>query len=149
MRQATLWRRGTFLAMSQVNIDLVHAVFDAYKRGDEPGMLALVAPDVVVTQFPDQLDLRDYHGHEGLKDVMASWIGTWEDWSIEPLRMWDSGDFVFVTALQRGRGRGSGVPMEAEVTFVFTIQGGAIVRWQMFQSEREAHEAAGVGEEDG
>jgi hypothetical protein len=39
-------------------------------------MLEQAAPDIVVTQFPDQLDVRDYHGREGLAEVMTDWIGT-------------------------------------------------------------------------
>ena len=71
--------------MPSDNVDLVQAGFDAYLRGDEPAMLELAAPDIIVTQFPDQLDVRDYHGHEGLVQVMTEWIGTWDDWSIEVL----------------------------------------------------------------
>jgi ketosteroid isomerase-like protein len=108
-------------------------------------MLALIAPDVVVTQFPDQLDVRDYHGHEGVRQVMRDWIGTWDDWSIELLRAGEADGLVFVSALQRGRGRASGAPMVSEVTFVFTVRQGAIARWQMFRSEREAREALGRG----
>src|SRR5437588_2409477 len=105
--------------MSQQNVGIVRAAFDAYLRGDEPRMLELTAPDVIITQFPDQLDVRDYHGHAGLREVMAAWIGTWDDWSIELLGARDVGGLVFVTAFQRGRGRASGFPIEGEVTFVF------------------------------
>ena len=62
--------------MSQENVELVRAAFDAFLRGDEPAMLEQAAPDIVVTQFPDQLDVRDYHGREGLAEVMTDWIGT-------------------------------------------------------------------------
>jgi ketosteroid isomerase-like protein len=129
--------------MSQENVELVQAAFDAYFRGDEPGLLELVAADVVVTQFPEQVDVRDYHGHEGLRQVMAEWIGSWDDWSIQILGVRALGDLVLATARQRGRGRGSGAPMEAEATFVFTVRGGLIERWQMFSSEAQALEAQG------
>jgi ketosteroid isomerase-like protein len=127
--------------MSRDNVALVQAAFDAYLRGDEPAMLELVAADVVVTQFPDQADVRDYRGHEGLRQVMAEWIGTWDDWSIEMLGARELGDLVLVSARQRGRGKGSGAPIEAEVTFVFTVREGRIARWKMFQSEQQALEA--------
>jgi ketosteroid isomerase-like protein len=87
--------------------------------------------------------VRDYHGRDGVQQVMREWIGTWEGWSIEILRMDEAGDLVFVGALQRGRGRTSGVPMESEVVLVFTIREGAIARWQMFRSEQQAREALG------
>ena len=129
--------------MSQADVGVVRAAFDAYLRGDEPAMLELVAPDVVVTQFPDQIDVRDYHGHEGLRQVMADWIGTWADWSIELLDAREADGLVLATAFQRGRGKGSGAPMQSEVAFLFTLRAGTIARWQMFRSEREALKAVG------
>jgi ketosteroid isomerase-like protein len=127
-------------------VDIVQAAIDAYLRGDESAMLEMAAPDIVVTQFPDQPDLRDYHGHDGLMQVMTQWIATWDDWSIEISRIRDVGDLVVVSGRQRGRGKGSGVPVEGDVTLVFTVRQGKIVRWQMFSSERQALEAVGLRE---
>ena len=132
--------------MSQADVEVVRAAFDAYLRGDEPAMLELVAPDVVVTQFPEQIDVRDYHGHEGLRQVMADWIGTWADWSIELLDAREADGLVLASAAQRGRGKGSGAPMQNEVAFLFTLRAGTITRWQMFHSEREALKAVGLEE---
>ena len=72
---------------------------------------------------------------------MAEWIGSWEDWTIELLAAREVGDFVIATARQQGRGKGSGAPMQSEVTFIFTIRDSAIERWQMFHTEQEALEA--------
>ena len=109
-------------------------------------MLELAAPDIIVTQFPDQPDVHDYQGREGLARVMTDRIGTWDDYSIEIVRAREVGGLVFVTARQRGRGKGSGVPFESEVTFVFTVRQGAIARWQMFRSEQEAFDVVKVNE---
>jgi ketosteroid isomerase-like protein len=125
------------------NLELVQAVFDAYFRGDEPALFALVAEDAVTTQFPEQIDVRDYHGHEGLRQVMAEWVGSWDDWSIEILDAREVGEVVLATARQRGRGKGSGAPMDAEVIFAFTVRDGLIARWQMFSSEEQALSAIG------
>lgn len=132
--------------MPQENVELVRATFDAYFRGDAAAMFDRVAPDIVVTQFPDQPDVQDYRGHEGLMRVMSEWIGTWDDWSIEILRAREIGGLglVLVAARQQGRGKGSGVPIEGEVSFLFTVRAGRIARWQMFHSEQQALEAAGV-----
>ena len=78
---------------------------------------------------------------------MTEWIGSWDDWSIEILGARELGDLVMATARQRGRGIGSGAPMDAEATFVFTVRGGLIARWQMFSSEAQALEAIGTAEE--
>jgi hypothetical protein len=52
---------------------------------------------------------------------------------------------VFVTALQRGRGKASGVPIQSEVTLVFTVRQGVIHRRQMFRSDPEALDAVTSG----
>jgi ketosteroid isomerase-like protein len=132
--------------MSDENVERVQAAIDAYLRGDEATMLGLIAPDVVVTQFPDQLDVRDYHGHDGVAQVMSDWLSAWDGWRIEILTAREVGGLVFVTARQSGRGRGSGAPMDAEVVFVFTLREAKIVRWQMFRSEQEAFAAMGVAD---
>jgi ketosteroid isomerase-like protein len=126
------------------NLQLLQAVFDAYFRGDEPALLALAAPNIVITQLPDQIDAGEYHGHEGFRQVMADWIGSWEDWSVEILGVREVGDLVLATALQRGRGKGSGALVESEATFVFTVRDGLIARWQMFSSEEQALAALGL-----
>jgi ketosteroid isomerase-like protein len=132
--------------MPAKNLETVGAAFDAYFRGDMQAMLELVAEDVVVTQFPEQADVHDFHGHDGLQQVMAEWIDTWDDWSIEILDAREHGDLVLAGARQQGRGKASGAPIEAEVTFVFTVREGKIARWQMFRSEEQALRTFGLAE---
>jgi ketosteroid isomerase-like protein len=123
-------------------IDVVRAAFQAYLRGDQPAMMALIDPEIVVTQFPEQVDTRPYHGHDGVREVMADWVGTWDDWSIELLDLRKVGESVVTAVHQRGRGSGSGAAMEADTWFVWRVRAGKIVRWQMFSSEREALDTA-------
>jgi ketosteroid isomerase-like protein len=132
--------------VSRENVEIVKRGIDAYFRGDESAMLDHAAPDIIVTQFPDQLDVRDYRGHEGLLRVMAEWIDIWDDWSVEILRIREIEDRVLVGARQRGRGKGSGAPFEVEVVFVFTVRDDKIARWQMFHSEQQALRAVGLEE---
>ena len=113
-------------------------IWDAWLRGDVDGMFELIDPDIVATQFPEQVDVSDYHGHEGVREVMADWIGTWDDYEIELLEMREFGDTVVAKLHQRGRGKSSGVAMEGDVWFVWRVRDGKMVRWQMFSSEAEA-----------
>jgi ketosteroid isomerase-like protein len=128
--------------MSEENLKIVQVLGDAYFRGDQQAMLELVDPDVVVTQFPDQPDARPYHGHDGMLKAMAEWVDTWDDYAIEAHDAKVVGDCVVASLHQRGRGKASGVEMEGDVWFVYTVRRGKVARWQMFPSEREALEAA-------
>jgi ketosteroid isomerase-like protein len=132
--------------MSQQNVQVVRSVIDAYFRGDQPAMLELAEPDIVVTQLPDQPDVRDYRGHAGLLQAMSDWVEAWDDWSIEVLSVKDIGEHVLVAAHQRGSGRGSGAPIAADVSFVFTVGAGKIARWQIFRTEAQALAAIGDSE---
>jgi ketosteroid isomerase-like protein len=127
--------------MADEKLKVVQAAFDAYFRGDEPALLEVADPDIAVTQLPDQPDIQTYQGHDGLLRAMREWTGTWDDYSIEVLGMREVGDSVLVSLRQRGRGKGSGIAMDAEVHFVFTVRGDKLTRWRMFPSEREALDA--------
>ena len=131
--------------MAQQNLQIVLDAFAAYMAGDEAVMFGVASPEIVVTQFPDQLDVRDFRGHDGLRQAMEEWVGTWDDWTIEMLDASEEGELVFATAIQRGRGKGSGVPMESLVVFVFTVRDGMVARWRMFHDDEEARAAVGLG----
>ena len=135
--------------MSRENVDLIQRVWEAWERRDEAAMRTLMDPDIVVVQLPDQPDVSTYRGPEGALRAVAEWIGAWDNYAVERRDIREVGDAVVVSARQRGRGRASGVQMEADVYFVFSVAGEKITRWQMFSSEREALEAVGLGSRRG
>jgi ketosteroid isomerase-like protein len=117
-------------------------LWDAWERGDLPTMFELIHPEVVSRQFPEQADVRDYHGHDGVSEVMADWIGTWDDWKIELRDLRGIGDAVVLSLFQSGRGKGSGAAMAQPVWFVWRVRDGKVAQWLMFSSEDEAVAAA-------
>jgi ketosteroid isomerase-like protein len=124
------------------DIQVIEAAYAAWFRGDEAGMMALVHPEIVVTQIPEQVDVRPYHGHDGLREVMADWVGSWEGYSIEMLGTREVGHGVVTALHQSGRGKGSGIPMEADTWFAWHLKDGKLIRWEMFSTEHQALEAA-------
>ena len=134
--------------MSQENVDLVRAAFDAFFRGDTESMLHLMDPEIVVTQPPEVPDGRTLHGHAGVMEAIAAWPEQWDDYRIDIVELVDAGDHVVVKTHQRGRGKGSGVEVEDEVWFVAAFGNGRITEWRMFGTEREAFEASGPSEQN-
>jgi ketosteroid isomerase-like protein len=128
--------------MPEGNREIVQALFDAWFRGDDVAQAALVDSEVVVTQFPEQVDARPYHGRAGMREVVSDWVDTWDDYALEILDMREIGDHVLISLHQTGRGKGSGIPMEGDAFFVATVRAGKVVRLQMFPSEEQALEAA-------
>jgi ketosteroid isomerase-like protein len=134
--------------MSQENVNLVQAAFAAFDRGDTEAVLDFCAEDIVITQ-PQELPGADRHqfGHAGVLEAFSIWPELWDEYRIEPPQLVaDPGDYVVVKARQRGRGKQSGVEVEMDFTFLFVVRGGKLAEWQIFVSEEQALQAAGLSE---
>ncbi|MCW3032486.1 MAG: hypothetical protein JWM60_831 [Solirubrobacterales bacterium] len=132
--------------MSQENVEIVRRAMVAYMRDDAATVRELVAPDVVFSSRPDQPDVRDYNGYDGMLQASAEWLEAWDAHTMEAARVWPAGDFVLVAVRESGRGRMSGVPLETESIFVYKLSQARIVSIQIFGSEREALKAVGLEE---
>jgi ketosteroid isomerase-like protein len=133
--------------MSQENVEIVRNGFDAFTRGDIKGVLRLCDENIVVTQ-PKELPgvSPQQRGHSGVLEAFSIWPEQWDDYHIEILRIADTGDYVVVTARTGGRGKQSGVEVEMDFTFVFSVRDEKIVEMQIFMREDQALEAAGLSE---
>jgi ketosteroid isomerase-like protein len=131
--------------MSQPNAEIVRRIYDAYLHGDFETALSLIDPEIEWVPEPDAPD-DAYRGHEGVRQSLRRWVGTWEDYSFEVDEIVELGDQVLARLRQRGRGKGSGVEIEATQFNVWTLRDGRAVRMRMFGQEREALEAVGRSE---
>jgi uncharacterized protein len=131
--------------MSQENVEIVHRHIEAFLSGDNNAALAAYDPGVEwdVSIRPEG---RVYRGHAGVVEAMRTWIGTWEDWTMEVEEIIDAGDRVLLVDRQMGRGKGSGAPLDQQTFWVYTLREGKIVRVKWFATRQEALEAAGLSE---
>jgi ketosteroid isomerase-like protein len=120
--------------MSQENVEIVRRMYDAFHTGDADGALAHFDPDVV----------GKGQGREQLNAIVTAWMGTWDEWREEIAEMRDLGSRVLVLSVQHGRGKGSGVEVEAPYALLYDVHGGKITRLTMFPTQEQALEAAGL-----
>jgi ketosteroid isomerase-like protein len=134
--------------MSQKNVEIVRTAFAAFDRGDIDAVLRLCAEDIVITQPPELPGVSaEQRGHRGVLEAFAIWPEQWEDYRMEILRIAAApADRVIVTTRARGRGRQSGVEVDMEFSFVFTIRDARIREMRIFVREDDALEAAGLSE---
>jgi ketosteroid isomerase-like protein len=132
--------------MSQGNVEIVRVLFAAYMQDDAATVRDLTDVNLVISGRPDQPDVDDFHGYEGLLQSSAQWREVWDEHTFEATGFRDAGDLVFVSAREWGKGRASGVPIESRSTFVVKLSHGKVVRIQIFSTEREALKAVGLAE---
>jgi ketosteroid isomerase-like protein len=130
--------------MSQENVEIVRRAFEfeIYGQGAPTEVLALFDPDVVM--YPAE-EAPEY-GSSAIRDNFLRWQDAWEKLEVSAEEIIDAGDRVLVTEHHRGRGRGSGIYVDARFHKVYTLRDGKIVRMDEFTERAEALEAAGLSE---
>lgn len=132
--------------MSQENVEIIRGL---YRPGDPSGFFALLAEDVEVDVsrrplVPDRPGL--IRGRRAAIDFYRHYWGTWADYSLEPDEVHEAGEDVVVVQLERGKGKGSGVPFESRWALIYSLIDGKIGRITHYDSEQSALEAAGLSE---
>jgi ketosteroid isomerase-like protein len=127
-------------------VELLRLGFEAFNRRDLDGLLSVWHPDAELHELADVPDVRVYRGHDGIRQWVADLEETFSELRFEPREFLPRGEVVFVGALASGRGRGSGVPLEYEVFFVFGIRDGSAMRAEGYLNREQALEAAGMAD---
>ena len=137
--------RDTTTAMSQRNVEIVRAICDDFGRGDYEAALERLDEEVEFVSVGDVIGGgRSWHGRDGTRQGMTSFMGTWDDYHYEVRDVIYCGDQVLVQGWQRGRGKSSGVEVSESIYTVYTVREGRVIRYQLFRDEGQAREAAGL-----
>ncbi len=119
--------------MSRENVEIVRTFLNA----EVDAALPYADPGIVwnpVEELPTQ-------GHAAVRASLAHWKADWDDYRVIPEEFEDMGDQVVVTVRLQGRGRGSGVEIDALFFDVYTLRDGKIVRMDQFSERAEALQA--------
>jgi ketosteroid isomerase-like protein len=134
--------------MSQENVEVARAAYEAFNRGDIDGMLGLCAPDI---EWQDRggpsLDTTGITGKDAVRAYFETVLEPWEEVRREPEEIIDlGGDRVLVLFRTFARGKGSGVEVDARAGDLVTFKEGRVVRWTGYLDRAQALEAAGLAE---
>jgi ketosteroid isomerase-like protein len=131
--------------MSRENVERARGILEPLALGDFSRWFDEVADDFVFVTSPDIPDAGTYQG-KAARDWVTAWVESFEGHTIEASDFIDGGDKVFFAILQRGRPRGSEVPVEGRWWLVMTLAGGAVARVEAFDKRDLALEAAGLSD---
>jgi SnoaL-like domain len=132
--------------MSEENVQLYRRGIEAFNRRDLEAFLALADPGVIGVSRVLAIEGGSYEGHEGTRDWWNELLGVFPDFTIEIVWVRDAGKFTVSALRNRAHGEGSAAPLEELVWQVSEWRDGLVVQWQMYESERDALEAAGLSE---
>jgi ketosteroid isomerase-like protein len=135
--------------MSQENVDLVVGIFQAVNRRDFNSPLESLAEDTTL-KLHGNLQAGIGAGAMG-KDAVARWYADWfsrfgDDYRFAVNETRDLGDRVFLVATHHATGRASGVPVEQQTAYLYTIRRGQVSHVEMWTDREEALKAVGLSE---
>jgi ketosteroid isomerase-like protein len=134
-------------AMSE-QADLVRAIYDAFARGDLPGMLGMLDPQVEwneaehATLWPG----GPIYGHDQLvAQIFARFPELYGDtFRIEVERLHACGDTVIMQGRYTATVQSTGKDLNVQVVHVWDIEGGKAVRWQQYTDTWAFAEATNI-----
>jgi ketosteroid isomerase-like protein len=132
--------------MSQENVEIVRASWEAWSRGDMDALFEFYDPavewDMTHSYVPD---MGVFHGHDGVREFFREWRSFFAEYHAEPEQFIDADESVIVRVRQGGRGRASTVPVEMPAYWqVYTLRGGRAVKVEIYRDEGDARIAAGL-----
>jgi ketosteroid isomerase-like protein len=129
--------------MSDENVELIRAIYERFREGDEKGALALQHPDIEVHDRAEAPDPQVYLGHEGVLRSVGASRATFAGLDLVPEEFIAAGDRVVVVIRFRGTGRESGIPVDERLAHLWTIRDGKAARMSVHSSREDALAAAG------
>ena len=133
--------------MSQENVEIVKAWYDAFNREDWDAAFKDAAPGFELDMSRAVGPVSGVLSLDQFRRVVAEFRETWESARLEPHEFIEAGDLVVVPGTQHLKGRG-GIEVVVSSTLVWTIRNGAIERVSMYQEKEDALEAVGLSEQD-
>jgi ketosteroid isomerase-like protein len=128
--------------MPQANLEVVKGIFSAWGRGDFSSV-EWADPEIEFT-IPGP-DAHVHRGVEAMGRAWAEWLGAFDEFSVTGEAFHDAGDKVVVEQIFRGKGKGSGIPVdEIPGASVFTLRDGKVIRFEGHITLEAALHSAGI-----
>jgi ketosteroid isomerase-like protein len=132
--------------MSQANVDIVRAAFDAWNIGDMDRLRELLDPDVILRAPDGWPEPGPFAGREAVMRQWEQMRETWDADVLEPIGEYITvGERVLVRFIWRGLGRGPESRME--MTYAGTVCDGRILGIEFFWDHADALVAVGLSDQ--
>jgi ketosteroid isomerase-like protein len=136
--------------MSQENVEVVKAGFDAWNRGDVDAWLGSGHPEIEwSSEVARRLQGAEtvYRGRQEMRRFWDEWHSVW-NLTIEIAEYRDFGDTVVAIGQMRVHGRASEIDIEQPVAYVGEFEQGLVRKLRAYLDPTRALEAVGLSEQD-
>ena len=132
--------------MSQDNVELATAFFDAYNARDSEAVDGLLDPDAEITTLTERAGLPSRWSPGTTRQYFEQLDETLADLRIEIERYRQLGERVVALGVIRGFGKASRVEVADDFAVVFVVRNSRFVRVETYSNQNAALEAAGLSE---
>ena len=131
--------------MSRNNVDRLVTGIDAFNRGDIPGALEVLDPEI---RFEHRLAALQgvYTGHDGVRTFIRDLFEHFETWQIECRDFRDLDETVLALGVVHATGKGSGAETELPFTVVATFKNELVIDFTDYGDRALALNAVGLRE---
>jgi hypothetical protein len=114
----------------------IRETYAKYNAGDFDAVLELMDENVAWMPPPSSPEPNPLYGHDAVREYMLP--NLFDEQSAEPLEIIDEGDRVLVVVRVWARGRGSGAEIDQTIFHLWHIEGGRVVRFEVYMERDEA-----------
>ena len=109
----------------------------------------MMDPDVEIYSTPDLPNPGSFAGRQGWIEWTSAWFDAWDGFEVEIEKYEPVGrHHVVMTARQRAKGAGSGVPVEMQVFYLSEYRDELATRFHLYATREDALAAAEAGESE-
>jgi ketosteroid isomerase-like protein len=127
----------------QHNRELAQRLLAVFDPEQADAVLAVADPEIEVFASRDLANSGTFHGHDGFLTWITQWLDAWENYKLDLLGIEPVGErHVIAWARQTATGKGSGVPVDMEVTFMVELRDEKIAALHLYPAAEEAREVA-------
>jgi ketosteroid isomerase-like protein len=131
------------------NVRLVKDLYDAFGRGDIPGVLEALSPDIKwfeAESNPYMPSGEAWVGREAVSKNLFVRLGTeWDGFSVHPRSFHGAGDSVIVEGRYSGTYKPTGRSLDVQVCHIWDIKGGKLTRFQQYVDTAKLREVMAAG----
>ena len=118
---------------STTNLDIIRGAYEAFARGDVPGVLGIMEPEIAWTEAEGFPYAGTYHGPDEILNQVFMKLGTeWDGYSAVPEEFVDGGDTIVALGVYSGTYKATGKHMRAPFAHLWKLKDGKAVLFRQY-----------------